>query len=259
MERTTIIWFCFFFQICCHYSTNQLVTAVPVTIATAIKIRDHITKRDINSHRQNQDEEFLSRVEQAVNNSFPQLSIEEIKKNLTKNIVKELLESRIIVMQCKPRSENYLASLFLRSNSPSCLRLSLHNTSMESIEESEIDYVVSANDSCRVITHHQFCTSQQPNGLTACPSNTSLHKITPGSQSDVYFPRYMLNVDCYGCSIPYNPSCSPQAPGCFYEEKTVRFRLLKRNGECDSEGYEKWIAGDRLLTVNAGCSCKRGG
>lgn len=253
---TATVWFCFYFQLCSHNSTKLLATAAPVTLVTATKLGEHITKREINSPGQTDeaDQEFLSRIERAVNMSFSQLSIDEIKKNLTRNIVRELIEDEMNSVQCKPRSKTYLGDLFINSNAPSCLQLSLHHNTT-TLDSSEEEYVVSANTSCRGVPNNQQCVFQHS---TACPSSTSIHTITP-SQSHEYFPRYMLNVDCHGCSVPYSGACSSQAPGCFYEEKTVRFNLLKKSKECDSEGYDKWITDDHLLLVNGGCSCMYAG
>ncbi len=263
----TVFCFSLFFQFCCHHSTT---TAAPVTIVTAKETRENIMRRDINSMQgPNQDQEILSRVEQAVNISFSRLSIEEIKKNLTRHIVRELLEGGINKVihpaaECQPRSEDYLRELFLRSNAPSCLQLSLHNNlTTDFAEGGQAEYVVSGNASCVEVLHHQQCVLQQPasaSGSTSvCPSSAMFREITP-SQSDNIFPRYMLYVHCDGCSTPYHASCSSQAPGCFYEEKRVSFNQLKRSGGCNSEGFEEWAAvTDHLLQVNAGCSCKYAG
>ena len=250
---------CVLLQLCCHNPTRNQTLAAPTVVVTAIEVVENIMKRETDSEHQNRNQELQSRVEQAVNISLSEFSSDVNKKNLTNNIVKQLIAGgieEICPTKCKPRSKSYLAELFLRSNAPSCLYL--QHITLDTIEEGLTIYALGGNATCERITYAEQCLSQQPDEPIACSWTTTFQEITQ-LQSDQYFPHYMLNVDCHGCSEPHAPSCPSYAPGCFYREKKVRFNLLKATGECDSEGYEEWEPDYQLQKVNAGCSCKFAG
>lgn len=253
---------CFLIQLCLYDPSRQLTAAAPAAtnvLVAATNVIEEVTKREANSY-----EDLRSRVEQAVSTSLSQLNINVNENNLAGSIVKELISGGLTETcpsKCKPRSQSYVADLFLKQNADRpCISLD-----HISIEKGIEIYAVVYNSTCNTnLTYQHVCaTKRKPNEPMACSWETHFTKINfTNHNSADYFPHYMFNVECHGCpfSSPHSQSCTLHSSDCAYEMRESNFDFLRKQELCDEEGYEVWIAGTEGLslgTVNGGCDCKQ--
>ena len=223
----------------------RLTAAAPANvIVTATDITEgKVMKRDVSSSSQDQNEGFLSHIEEAIENSLSILNITVNRDLLATRLTQELIArgfNRTYPVKCKPRSKEYLTENFLKHNLSPYSCLSLQDASIGGNTRLT---VVSGNSSCKERVFNERCLdSTKP----LCSSTTS---FIDKELSDKYFPRYALDAHCH----VENPSCS-------YREQRVPYYPLRRrpDGDCDEYGYEIWDIdrqNEEQRSVNAGCDC----
>lgn len=231
-----------------------LTEAAPGVLLTATDIIIPIAKRETTEQ-----DDLSSRVQQAVQSSFSSLNISVNPVELTTSIVKELKDGGIPECRrvCKPKGKASLAKQFLKAHSPDC-SITLQSIELQSIGDGLTIYAVSGNTSCQQVTYQSECFLQQGESSqqAACSWKSQFAEIV--DLSDNYFPRYILDVTCYGCQDD-DIECLATTNHCYYEEKLLEFYPLKRkDGECDDNGFEMWEADtSKHLSVNGGCDCRR--
>ena len=229
-----------------------LTEAAPGVLLTATDITP-IAKRETTEQ-----DDLRLRIEQAVQSSFSNLNISVNPEELTTRIVKELKDGGVPECRrvCKPKEKASLAKQFQRAHSFDCV--TLQNIELQSIGNGLTIYAVSGNTSCQQVTYQSECFPQQgaSSQQAACSWKSQFAEIV--DLSDDYFPRYILDVTCYGCKES-DFECLANTRNCYYEEKSLEYYPLKRkDGECDDNGFEIWEAdASKHLSVNGGCDCRR--
>ena len=61
------------------------------------------------------------------------------------------------------------------------------------------------------------------------------------------FPRFAVNVACIGCKYT-NRTCN-----CYVRERSIETRVLRRQNQCDSSGFDLWEPVSEKLVVGCGC------
>ena len=203
-------------------------------------------------------------VQQAVNNSVSALGMNTTLNNnitceLVNNIITNLLSAGIDTpLQCRPKPTEDLIQHFLSGNAGfsqgfnACLGLD----QLMVPELGEKIYFVATNSSCRKdirIDADCYGAITQEN---QCSMGTELRPIAADLGKN-YFPRYMVQMTCEGCS-EHDTQCRERHGSCYAKKQVNQFHLLKRiTDRCDSNGYEKWVLDRPLRSATVACSCQQ--
>ena len=128
---------------------------------------------------------------------------------------------------CRPRSTEYLGELFNNITGRSgCLTLLKGPT-----------YILDTNTDC--LEHppviHENCRSQ-------CNTTRKIEDL-----GKLYWPRYIVTASC---------SCTASMASEYFPENTPKvFRVLKRDTDCDTNGFESWVH-QETKSVTIGCDCQ---
>ena len=208
-------------------------------------------------------------VREAVSSSVETLGANATLNNsttcqLVNNIVTKLLEAGVQA-KCKPRPLQELKQLFLNSslnsefgtqNHDSCLGLEKLPGVKDNI------YYVTTSSSCSISRSIQIDSEHcYGNGNHShCSMNTELQPIINATDElENYFPQYVLQIMCSGCSRD-DDNCLMEHNRCYVsEKKSTPFYPLKRDTRnCDENGYEKWIFDqDQPKEPVVACSCRQ--
>lgn len=142
--------------------------------------------------------------------------------------------------RCKKRPQAYLIQEFMAAN-PQCF--SLRQLEQVEVATGSPMYVVETNPKC-VIGSNDFIIERPCSSPPKCSWSNGLNAVAPLITGEDHFPQYYISTDCQGSDVPI---CSPQ-------QVTQRMYFLKRQADCDSDGYEIWDASDSV-TVNIACGC----
>ena len=210
-------------------------------------------------------------VEQAVSSSVETLGANATLNNsttcqLVNNIVTKLLEAGVqTTPKCKPRTLQELKQKFLDSeiNSEGFSPQSPHDgcIGLEKLTGFKNDiYYISTSSSCTATSNNiRIDPVCYGNGNHShCSMDTELQPIIEDvDQLENYFPQYVLQIVCRGCSKNDN-QCLQEHNSCYvHEKRSPSFHALRRDtSECDENGYEKWIFDDAQHVVVA-CSCRQ--
>lgn len=203
-------------------------------------------------------------VECAVNDSISVLGdnvILNVNNTLefVNTIVRNLVDAGVTApLQCKPKPGNALKQQFLDNlqaentethDGNACLRLD------EVPELGDNGYILTTSSSCKddvSINLTCFGAKYQQN---QCFMETTFQTIVEESFRENYFPRYMSQMTCRGCS-PFDTQCLNKHRGCYADERRQLFYLLKRvEGQCDENGFEKWQIDSTQHTAVVACGC----
>ena len=204
-------------------------------------------------------------VREAVSSSVETLGANTTLNNsttcqLVNNIVTKLLEAGVQA-KCKPRPLQELKQMFLNStlnsgfstqNHDSCLGLEKLPGVKDNI------YYVTTSSSCSTSRSIQIDSVCHGNGN--CSMNTELQPIINDTDElENYFPQYVLQIMCSGCSRD-DGNCLVEHNQCYVsEKKSSPFYPLKRDTRnCDENGYENWtLDRDQPKEPVVACSCRR--
>lgn len=217
----------------------------------------HTPKRCTNTSKTG--EELHSLVRQALKESFSNLNISANPEDITANIVQELENGGVLSechRECKPLRKDVLAEKFLQTYSMDCL--TLQKIELQGIGNGLNIYAVSGNASCINIAYESACFLE--NGQASELVCSWKSQITEDlNLAENYFPRYILDVTCYGCQ-KQDFQCLNVNKHCYFQDKQLNYYPLRRldDGECDENGFEIWKADTSMtLSVNGGCDCIR--
>ena len=149
---------------------------------------------------------------------------------------------------CKSRGEDFLVRRFLLiQRNARCLTLQrvtlpayINGTTHYSA------YVLTGNTSCLELRYHSDCFPR--NSQAACSWTQTIKSF-----GEDHFPEFAVEVNCKGNQYT---ACSTQRNICYYSEAEIPVYGLKREKECDSDGYEIWNPSE-LYRLKTGCSCLR--
>ena len=208
--------------------------------------------------------ELSTVVREAVSSSVETLGANATLNNsttcqLVNNIVTKLLEAGVqATPKCKPRTPQELKQMFLNStlnsgfgsqSNDSCLGLEKLTGVKDNI------YYITTSSSCSTSRSVEINPVCYVNGH--CSMSTELQPIADDTDElKNYFPRYMLQVMCNGCSRG-DDHCN----GCYVlKKRSPLFYPLRRDtydSTCDENGYERWIFSDQPKDAVVACSCRQ--
>ena len=212
-------------------------------------------------------------VQQAVSSSVENLGANATLNNnsttgqLVNSIVTRLLEAGVqTTPKCKPRTHQELKQLFLNSefNRDGFSSQSPRNgcLGLEKLTGLKDDvYYITTNSSCSVTSNNIHIDSKCYGNVSRdnhCSMDTELQPIVKDTDElENYFPQYVLQMMCRGCSIN-DECCLKEHSNCYVlERKSPTFRVLRRDTrECNEEGYENWIF-DNIKQAVVACSCRQ--
>ena len=237
----------------------------PLSVAAPVdQMAAYATRQSAMSSNQ-----LRSVVQQAVSSSVEILGTNTTLTNsttcqLVSNIVNKLLEAGIqTTPQCKPKTLKELKQQFLNSvlNSPGFGSQSQDGClGLEKLTGLKDVYYITTSSSCPTSHNIHIDPVCYGNGNHShCSMDTELQPIVDDlDQLENYFPQYMLQIVCRGCNIT-DAHCLQERNSCYVHEKqSPPFRPLRRiTGECDENGYEKWILDEVELAAVVACSCRQ--
>jgi hypothetical protein len=213
--------------------------------------------------------ELSTVVREAVSSSVETLGANATLNNsttcqLVNNIVTKLLEAGVkTTPKCKPRTlqelkQKFLASTLNRefgSQSQSCLGLE----KLTGVKDNF--YYVTTSSSCPASSNIHIDPVCYGNGNhSQCSMDTELQPIIEETDELVnYFPQYVLQITCRGCSKT-DDHCLDQHNSCYVsEKKSPLFYPLRRDThDCDEDGYEKWtFSADQPKEAVVACNCRQ--
>lgn len=236
---------------------------------------EHIDSTDIGTSISPTDQ-LTAAVQRAVNSSLEILgensSLDsDTTGQLVSNIVTNLLAAGVKTPSpCKLKTVEQLKEQFLeiwvqnralwKNNANDYLRLKR----MKSLKE-DIYYVDASSTDIERFSQVRidpicYGGENHSEGQHECSMHPELRPIVDDEDElKNYFPRYMLQMACEGCS-KQNQSCLRRHNGCYVENIVgSTFHPLKRlTGKCDKNGYERWkIDSTKRVDTIGACSCRQ--
>ena len=252
----------------------QLYVLPPSQAAPSQPLAGHNTNGSVDSRQDIGNPQLLTIVQEAVNSTINLLGENSTittgnTLQIVNHIVEGILSSGLCSPKCIPRTAEDLMEHFIEMNNnhgnnfkrsstedqhSSCLLLE----KMTVGPVGEDIYYIKTNSSCRksdVID--AVCYASDVRQEDQCSVGTQLQPIAPDFNKRInYFPHYKFQLMCGGCSSTDN-ECLRQHNSCYVAESKVNFAPLKRvEGQCDEDGYEKWVEGEEQ-EVNVDCNCRQ--
>lgn len=246
------------------YQLHSLPLSIAAPVAELDQMAAYATSQSAMSSNQ-----LRSVVQQAVSSSVKTLGANATLNNsttcqLVSNIVTKLLEAGVqTTPQCKPKALKDLKQLFLNStlNSPGFGSQSQDGClGLEKLTGLRDVYYITTSSSCPTSRNIHIDPVCYGNGNRShCSMDTELQPIIDDlDELENYFPQYMLQIVCRGCSRN-DDQCLQEHNSCYVHEKlSPLFRPLRRiTGKCDENGYEKWILDHEAKQAVVACSCRQ--
>ena len=143
---------------------------------------------------------------------------------------------------CKKRDESYILDQYYRHCNYSGSNLTrvplpdLHLSSPPAhVLTGNTEYVQNGG-----LRYDSQCFSR--NAAPKCTWSQSIKDL-----GEDVFPRFAVNVTCSGCK-PTDHSCN-----CYASQVVIETRVLKRQNQCDSSGFDSWEPVRETLVVGCGC------
>ena len=248
-------------------ATIELYSAPLCNAAPSLVPRQHIAHSipSMSNVTSSSSSQLQAIVERAVNDSISALGDNVILNSnnmleFVNRVVKNLVDAGITApLQCKPKPGNALKQQFLsglRTSTETNMTIHDDNACLRLDEVPELGdngYILTTSSACKDDISINLTCFGSNNQQNQCFMKTTFKTITEESN---YFPRYMLQMTCSGCS-PFDTECLVEHRGCYADEKRQPFHLLKRvEGQCDENGFEQWQRDDttqHAAVVACGC------
>ena len=143
---------------------------------------------------------------------------------------------------CKKQNESYLLGRYYQHCNVSgsiLTRVPLPDSNLSS----PLAYVLTGNTEYvqnGSLRYNSQCFSD--NAAPKCSWSQSIKDL-----GEDVFPRFAVNVACSGCEYT-NLTCD-----CYVSKVSIEARVLKRQNQCDSSGFDLWEPVSEKLVVGCGC------